>query len=159
MFSFATDPDGYGLDSSIPILTILESNGHMDAIWSLRATREPSDQFTRLLACDFAEHVLPIFEKRHPNDKRPRHAIEVSRLFACGKADRDQLIAARKGADAAAAAEAAAAAFTATAAAYTAAADAAAATAAATHRIMTHTEHTRILTGISIRTLCDNGTT
>ena len=30
----------------------------------------------RHLACDFAEHVLPIFEAKYPNDDRPRRAIE-----------------------------------------------------------------------------------
>jgi len=104
-----TSPEDYGMDRPIAIATILESNGQADAFWSLRATQEPSDQFTRLLACDFAEHVLPIFEARRPNDQRPRKAIEVARRFARGQADRDELIAARKGAAAAYAAYAAAA--------------------------------------------------
>ena len=104
-----TSPEDYGMDRPIAIATILESNGQADAFWSLRATQEPSDQFTRLLACDFAEHVLPIFEARRPNDQRPRKAIEVARRFARGQADRDELIAARKGAAAADAAAAAAA--------------------------------------------------
>ena len=34
-----------------------------------------------LLACDFAESVLPIFEKKYPEDNRPRRAIEVKRLW------------------------------------------------------------------------------
>jgi len=123
-----TSPEDYGMDRPIAIATILESNGQADAFWSLRATQEPSDQFTRLLACDFAEHVLPIFEARRPNDQRPRKAIEVARRFARGQADRDELIAARKGA---AAADAAYAAYAAAAyAAYAAAAYAAYAAAA-----------------------------
>ena len=128
-----TSPEDYGMDRPIAIATILESNGQADAFWSLRATQEPSDQFTRLLACDFAEHVLPIFEARRPNDQRPRKAIEVARRFARGQADRDELIAARKGAAAADAAAAAAAyaAYAAAAAADAADADAAAAAYAA----------------------------
>jgi len=31
------------------------------------------------LACRFAEHVLPIFEKEFPDDDRPRKAIEAAR--------------------------------------------------------------------------------
>ncbi len=34
------------------------------------------------LACDFAEHVLPIFEHYHPNDRRPRTAVEIRRRWA-----------------------------------------------------------------------------
>ena len=97
-----TTPEDYGMDRPIAIATILESNGMADALWSLRATQEPSDRFTRLLACDFAEHVLPIFEAKRPDDLRPRQAIEVSRRFARVQADRDELIAAYAAADAAA---------------------------------------------------------
>lgn len=41
----------------------------------------------RLCAADFAEAVLPIFEKEHPNDNRPRLAIQVARDYANGSAD------------------------------------------------------------------------
>lgn len=36
------------------------------------------------LACDFAEHVLPIFEDWNPHDQRPRFAIELSRRWQSG---------------------------------------------------------------------------
>jgi hypothetical protein len=36
----------------------------------------------RLFAAECAEHVLPIFEKRYPDDKRPHEAIEAARRFA-----------------------------------------------------------------------------
>jgi len=39
----------------------------------------------RLFAADCAEHVLPLFERRYPNDDRPRKAIEVARKFARGE--------------------------------------------------------------------------
>ena len=39
-----------------------------------------------LAACACAETVLPIFEKKYPDDKRPRKAIETARLSAEGKA-------------------------------------------------------------------------
>lgn len=41
----------------------------------------------RLFAADCAEKVLPIFEKAHPNDDRPRKAIEAARAFARGEID------------------------------------------------------------------------
>jgi hypothetical protein len=37
-----------------------------------------------LASCDCAELDLPRFEKRHPGDRRPRAAIEVSRRWAHG---------------------------------------------------------------------------
>ena len=36
----------------------------------------------KLFACDCAEHVLPIFEKRYPGDDRPRKIIETIRQSA-----------------------------------------------------------------------------
>jgi len=48
----------------------------------------------RLFAADCAEHVLPIFEKAHPNDKRPREAIVVARRYASGEATDQELDAA-----------------------------------------------------------------
>lgn len=39
----------------------------------------------RSLAADFAEHVLPLFEKARPDDLRPREAIAAARAFARGE--------------------------------------------------------------------------
>jgi hypothetical protein len=44
-----------------------------------------------LLACDYAEHVLPIFEHYHPQDDRPRVAIEAARIFLSGNSTRRTL--------------------------------------------------------------------
>lgn len=38
----------------------------------------------RLLAADYAEYVLGIFEAEHPGDNRPRAAVAVARLYALG---------------------------------------------------------------------------
>ena len=38
----------------------------------------------RLYACDCAEHMLWVFEKAYPNDKRPHEVIETSRRYALG---------------------------------------------------------------------------
>ncbi len=36
-------------------------------------------------AADCAEHVLPLFEERHPHDHRPRDAIAAGRAWARGE--------------------------------------------------------------------------
>ena len=61
-----------------------------------------NDRAARIYACDCAEHVLGLFENRYPADKRPRKAIETARLFAEGKASKEDLTAARTAAGAAA---------------------------------------------------------
>lgn len=43
------------------------------------------------LLCDFAEHVLPIWERAQPGDSRPRDCIEVVRRHARGEATADEL--------------------------------------------------------------------
>ena len=55
----------------------------------------------RLFACDCAARVLPIYERKHPGDKRPRNTIEVACRFATGDADEEELTAARNAWDAA----------------------------------------------------------
>ena len=79
-------------DAPITLLHVLESNGIEDAIWALRATVEPtSKDMARELACRAAERVLPIFEKRHPEDKRPRECIEAARAYGRGEITLDEL--------------------------------------------------------------------
>lgn len=97
---------GWKASAPIPLLTVLESNGVQDAIWALR-TLEGKDREIRHFACDCAERVLPIYEKKYPDDKRPRNAIEISRKFAAGLATAEELAAARAAAWAATAAAAA----------------------------------------------------
>ena len=70
----------------------------------------PTRQEIVLVACDCAELVLPIFEKKYPDDKRVRNCIEVTRNWANGKATIDEVRSARYAAAAAAYAAAAAAA-------------------------------------------------
>ena len=60
-----------------------------------------------LVACDCAELVLPIYEKKYPDDKRVRNCIEVTRKWANGKATIEEVRQARRAADAAYAAAAA----------------------------------------------------
>jgi hypothetical protein len=68
----------------INLLTILETNGFDDALWALQATTENCDTVARLMAADFAEEVLPIWQK-YSADKRPELAIKAARDFAHGR--------------------------------------------------------------------------
>jgi Membrane protein involved in colicin uptake len=111
-------------DELLPFLTILESNGIKDAVWSLRTCED--ERAVRLFACDCAESVLHIFEEAHPNDDCPRKAIEVARKYANGEATQEELDAAAYAAEDAAADAARYAAYAADAARYAAAAAAAA---------------------------------
>ncbi len=81
-------------DEPVSIITILDSNGVDDALWALRAV-EGRDREIRLMACEFAEAVLPIFEQANPDDDRPRKAIETARRFANGEASKEERDAAR----------------------------------------------------------------
>ena len=61
-----------------------------------------TEQEQRLIAADFAEHVLPLFEAQYPDDDRPRKAIEAARAFARGEMTKEQLASAEAAARAAA---------------------------------------------------------
>ena len=61
-----------------------------------------TEQESRLIAADFAEHVLPLFEADYPDDDRPRKAIEATRAYARGEITKQQLAAAGDAADEAA---------------------------------------------------------
>jgi len=85
----------YGEDTPIPLEKVHDVCGLGDALWCLGAVIEDADKEIRLFACDCAEQSLPLFEKEYPDDKRPRQAIETSRMFANGKATQKELAAAR----------------------------------------------------------------
>jgi hypothetical protein len=75
----------YGDKAPINILTILAHNGVDDALWALCAVEQDCEQVARLMAADFAEEALPLFEAERPDDQRPRVAIEMTRRHAVGK--------------------------------------------------------------------------
>jgi len=53
-----------------------------------RPSVERNSRYHRLFglkAAEFAEKVLPMFERERPNDDRPRHAIEAIKDWALGK--------------------------------------------------------------------------
>jgi hypothetical protein len=45
----------------------------------------------RWLACDFAEHVLHVFEELAPDDFRPRACVQSARLYADGVMNSEML--------------------------------------------------------------------
>ena len=74
----ALGPD-YGDKTPINLLAILEHNGVDDCLWALCATAQNCDMVARLMAADFAEVVLPLYEGQHPGDARPRAANQAGR--------------------------------------------------------------------------------
>ena len=80
---------GWGVNKKISLALILEVNDMGDAIWALRAVdvrqRAKRDRIGCLFALDCAEHVLFVFEKTFPDDKRPRRVIQAARDFVGGK--------------------------------------------------------------------------
>ena len=75
---------GISFDHEAPInlLKILDTNGVDDCLWALCATAENCDTVAQLMAADFAEAVLPIYEQEYPNDKRARKVIKATRQYA-----------------------------------------------------------------------------
>ena len=72
-------------DAPINLLTILAHNGVEDCLWALCATAEDCQKVARFMAADFAEAVLPIFERERPGDDRPRKSIAAARALARGE--------------------------------------------------------------------------
>jgi hypothetical protein len=85
-----TGPD----DEPLSLITILESNGLVDALWALRAVNG-YDRETRLFACWCACQALHTYEHNYPGDCRLRKAVETSALYAEGMASVEELVSAR----------------------------------------------------------------
>ena len=77
-------------DATVKLSQCIVSNSLDDVIWLLSELKQRSllapEQIKdlRLFAADCAESVLHIFEGAHPDDNRPRLAIQASRDFANG---------------------------------------------------------------------------
>lgn len=64
-----------------------ESNSISDYFWFIEQ-QELSDcqnHDLKLIAIEFAERVLHIFESKYPQDRRPRKAIEAAKLYLSGE--------------------------------------------------------------------------
>jgi hypothetical protein len=95
--------DDYPKDKPIDLLTILESNGVDDCLWSLMCADASEEEIKRIsvtLAIEFARNVLPIFEKKYPNDKSPREAIEAAENWLKNPTEENRQLAADAYADA-----------------------------------------------------------
>ena len=75
-----------------------------DLLWVVLRPELIPEHVLHELACDFAEHVLHLFEGVHPSEDRPRAAIEAKRAWLRGEITGKQLMAAADGAWVAAAA-------------------------------------------------------
>lgn len=65
-----------------------------DRLWAVMHHDVIGRRTCRILACDFASHVLPIFERDVPGDMRPRRAIETALRYLAGDATKAELAAA-----------------------------------------------------------------
>ena len=92
-FSLLTEDEK---NREIGLIEILEYNGIAHAVWALRCF-EYRDYC--LFLAEVAESVLPIFEAEHPDDDRPRKAIEAVRDFHYGKISPEELAAAQDAAE------------------------------------------------------------
>jgi len=59
----------------------------------LRKVETWNDKTARLFACWCARDVLPLFEDKYPDDKRPRVAIETAEQYAEGNSTLEELAA------------------------------------------------------------------
>ena len=87
---------------SVADILRMRSITRRDKLWAVLRNEFFGDRELRLMACDFAERVLPMFEAKYPDDNRPRKAIEVSRRFAVDEATAEELECARSAARSAA---------------------------------------------------------
>jgi len=79
-------------NKDITLRSIVESEIPLkDKYWFVckkLATKEENQQ----IAIRVSEIVLPIFENKYPNDKRPREAIEAAKAFIAGHINLKELI-------------------------------------------------------------------
>ena len=71
-------------------------------LWAVLRPEMIPESMLWALACDYAEHVLHIYEAAYPGDERPRDAIAMRRAWLRGEADDVALAAAWSAARAAA---------------------------------------------------------
>lgn len=85
----------HGRDKATPVTKVLDVLGLDDALWVLANAAGPEGaRLCHVFACDAAEHVLHIWDRHCPSDKRPQQAIEAKRAWLDGKATDKELAAA-----------------------------------------------------------------
>lgn len=65
-------------DEPLELTYILDTLGMDDTYWVLSVAMDRYDVLNEM-AAKCAEHVLNVFEAKHPDDKRPRLAIDAAR--------------------------------------------------------------------------------
>ena len=65
-----------------------------DKFWVVLKPELIGENTCHELACKFAEHVLPIWERKYPEDMRPRKAVEAKRAWMRGEINDEELAAA-----------------------------------------------------------------
>jgi hypothetical protein len=63
--------------------------------WTQAAFRLLSEKEQHLFAADCGDHILHVFESKHPEDLRPRQAVNARRYYARGEFTLEQWVAAR----------------------------------------------------------------
>ena len=129
-------------DKRITLKNLFDNLPVKDFTWFLVRKCDLTLKQKRQFALHCAKQVLPIFEKKYPEDKKVRECIEATQLYVDGKITREELLIKRRAAAAYAAYTADAAAYATAYAAYAAAyaaytADDDAATAAAAYAAYT----------------------
>jgi hypothetical protein len=91
------------LSYSISLVQIQQATDMEFALWSMRATTTPdeAERIARLLACDYAERVLPVWKRVRDEDPRLAQAIETARKLARGETTSDDLDSAKHAANSA----------------------------------------------------------
>ena len=95
-------------NKSITITTLLNGLPVKDFNWFLIRKCELTISQKKNITLMYAETVLPIYEEKHPEDKRVRECIQGIKDFNNGKTTKEELIVLRNAASAAVAAVAAA---------------------------------------------------
>lgn len=67
-------------------LSVDERQNLLPLVWATAGTFSPEHELSRkkifgLAACEMGRLVLPIFEKKHPDNNRPRRAIEAAESY------------------------------------------------------------------------------
>lgn len=70
-------------DEPLAMITVLDSNGLRDALWTLRVLGPEHHKLIVSLACDFAERVLKYIPT---GETRPAECIKITRLWLEDKA-------------------------------------------------------------------------
>ncbi|MDR0465790.1 MAG: hypothetical protein LBH94_00360, partial [Deltaproteobacteria bacterium] len=77
-------------DEELPCERIMDLIGLNNAVCALNAV-DGHHNAKRLFSCYCAKYVLDLFERKYPDDKRPREAIATSERFARGQAGVEEL--------------------------------------------------------------------